>query len=66
MSMKIVVRWKGPLGGRRWTFHPSYVPALGICHWLSRWIAQDFDMGYVTTYHVNGRLVARPATYRGV
>lgn len=46
----------------RSTIYPSYIPAYGLAFWCIVWMTRD----NIKTIHLNGRLVARTATYQGV
>lgn len=52
--------------GSRNTFYPSYIPALGFAYWISGWMRPVILEGSRATYRINGRLVARTASYQGV
>lgn len=65
-TYRFVERSKTSLGNRRWVHHCSHLPDLGPAFWCAVWMSQEVECGYTATYHFNGHLIARAATYTGV
>lgn len=65
-TFRFVERSKTPLGNRRWVYHCSYLHALGPAFWCAAWMSVELERGHTATYHFNGHLIARTATYTGV
>ena len=65
-SFRFVERVKTPIGEKRWVYYAARLHYLGHAFWGAAWLSREANLGHIATYHFNGKLIARSATYTGV